>query len=283
MTSPGQLGQASEDSNELPQEAHEPPQDTRQRPTGRFSVPHHKAAWLRIALSLVVLAGVSAALIAVAVGGGSHQATAAGTSAATGGTSAAPGSIKASPVNQAPNSSGTSPAPGSIKASPVHQAPNSSKAAGKFPSAALVAESGGALSLPANLQSRVISWQSGPGGTRLAAVTRLFGDALQAGGIRQYVEMKYSCTQLAHSVSTAEAGPQIPVAAMQTAYGQALAELAKGAGDCQAAISVRSDGEDQQAVVTATLFGQSKSELAAGARDIFRSTAEIEIASRQHH
>jgi len=283
MTSPGQLGQASEDGNELPQEAHEPPQDTRQRPTGRFSVPHHKAAWLRIALSLVVLAGVSAALIAVAVGGGSHQATAAGTSAATGGTSAAPGSIKASPVNQAPNSSGTSPAPGGIKASPVHQAPNSSKAAGKFPSAALVAESGGALSLPANLQSRVISWQSGPGGTRLAAVTRLFGDALQAGGIRQYVEMKYSCTQLARSVSAAEAGPQIPVAAMQTAYGQALAELAKGAGDCQAAISVRSDGEDQQAVVTATLFGQSKSELAAGARDIFRSTAEIEIASRQHH
>ena len=123
MTSPGQLGQASEDGNELPQEAHEPPQDTRQRPTGRFSVPHHKAAWLRIALSLVVLAGVSAALIAVAVGGGSHQATAAGTSAATGGTSAAPGSIKASPVNQAPNSSGTSPAPGSIKASPVNQAP----------------------------------------------------------------------------------------------------------------------------------------------------------------
>jgi hypothetical protein len=264
MTSPGQLGQASKDSNELPQEAHEPPQDTRQRPTGRFSVPRHKTPWLGIALSLVALAGVSAALIAVAVGSGSHQATSARTSAATGGTSAAPSSIKASPVNQAPNSS-------------------SSSAEGKFPSAAQVAESGGALSLPANMQSRVISWQSGPGGTRLAAVTRLFGDALQAGGIRQYVDMRIACTQLAHSVSTAEAGPQIPVAAMQTVYGQALAELAKGAGDCQAAIFVRSDGEDQQAVVMATLFGQSKSELAAGARDIFRSTAEIEIASRQQH
>ena len=226
-------------------------------------MPRHKTAWLGIALALVALAGVSAALIAVAIGGGSHQATSAGTSAATGGTSAAPSSIKASPVSQAPNSS--------------------SKADGKFPSAAQVAESGGALSLPANMQSRVISWQSGPGGTRLAAVTRLFGDALQAGGIRQYAEMKYLCAQLAHSVSTAEAGPQIPVAAMQTVYGQALAELAKGAGDCQAAISVRSDGEDQQAAVTATLFGQSRSELAAGARGIFRSTAEIEIASRQHH
>ena len=103
MTSPGRLDQAPEDSNELPQEAHEPPQDAGQRPTGRFSVPRHKTAWLGIALSLVAVAGVSAALIAVAVGGGSHQATSAGTPAATGGTSAAPGSIKASPVNQAPN------------------------------------------------------------------------------------------------------------------------------------------------------------------------------------
>jgi hypothetical protein len=257
MTSPGRLGQVSEDSNELPQEAHEPPQDTRLRPTGRFSMPRRKAAWLGIGLGLVALAGVSAALIAVAVGAGSHQAT----SAATGGTSTAPSSSKVSPVSQA----------------------GSSKADGKVPSAAQVAENGGALRLPANMQSRVISWQSGPGGTRLAAVTRLFGDALQAGGIRQYTEMKEFCTQLADSVSTAEAGPQIPVAAMQTVYGQALAELAKGAGDCQAAISVRSDGEDQQAAVTATLLGRSKSELAAGARGIFRSTAEIEIASRQHH
>jgi hypothetical protein len=263
MTSPGRLGQASEDSNELPWEAHEPLRHTRQRPTGRFSVPRHKRAWLGITLSLIALAGVSAALIAV-VGGGSHQATSAGTSAATGGTSAAPSSSKASPVNQDPIS-------------------GSSKAKVKLPSAAQVAESGGALSLPADMQSRVISWQSGPGGTHLTAVTRLFGDALQAGGMRQYAEMKYLCTQLTHSVSTAEAGPQIPVAAMQTVYGQALAELAKGAEDCQAAISVRSDGEDQQTAVTATLFGQSKSELAAGAKDIFRSTAEIEIASRQHH
>jgi hypothetical protein len=259
MTSPSQLGQASEDSNEPPQRARQGPRHTRRGP-GRFSLPRNKRTWLGIALSLVALAGVSAALIAVAVDSGSHQATSTGTSAATGATSTAPSS----------------------KASPVNQAPNGSKADGKFPSAAQVAESGGALSLPANMRSRAISWQSGPGGTRLAAVTRLFGDALQAGGIRQYAMMQSSCTQLANSVSTAEAGPQIPVAAMQTVYGRALAELAKGAGDCQAAISVRSDGEDAQAAVNATVLKQAKSELAAGARDIFRSTAEIEIASRQH-
>jgi hypothetical protein len=255
MTSPGQLGQATEDSDELPQEAHEPQRHTRRRPTSRFSLPRHKRAWLGITLSLIALAGVSAALIAV-VGGGSHQAT-------SGGTSAAPGSIKASPVNRAPNSS--------------------SKAKTKVPSAAQVAESGGALSLPADMQSRVIAWQFGPGGTHLAAVTRLFGDALQAGGIHEYAQMKNLCTQLAQSVSTAEAGPQIPVAAMQAVYGQALAELAKGAEDCRAAISVVPEGEEQTVAVKAALFQQSKAELAVGAEDIFRSTAEIEIASRQYH
>jgi len=273
MTSTGQLGQASEDSNELPKEAHELPQDARRRPVGRFSVPRNKRAWLGITLSLIALAGASTALVAV-VGGGSHQATSGGTSAATGGTSVASGN-KANPVNQAPNSNSSS--------NNNNNNNNNNKAKVKLPSAAQVAESGGALSLPANMRSRVISWQSGPGGTHLAAVTRLFGDALQAGGMRQYAEMKSACTQLAHSVSTAEAGPQIPVAAMQTVYRQALVELAKGAQDCQAAISLKSDGEDQHVGLNATLLRQSKSELAAGARDIFRSTALIEIASRQHH
>jgi hypothetical protein len=261
MTSPGQLGQGSENSSELPGQTHESPPHTRHRRTGRFSWPRHKRAWLGITLSLIALAGVSAALIAV-VGGGSHQATSGSTSAASGATSAAPGSIKASPVNKAPNST--------------------SKAKVKLPTAAQVAESGGALSLPADMQSRVIAWQSGPGGTHLAAVTRLFGDALQARGARQYVNMRTACNQLVHSVSTAEAGPQIPVTAMQTVYGQALTELAKGAADCQAAITLKPGDESLQTKVNATTLGQSTSELAAGARDIFRSTALIEIASRQY-
>jgi hypothetical protein len=219
---------------------------------------------------LIALAGVSAALIAVAISGGSHQATSGGTSAATGGTSAAPGSIKASPVNQAPNSSGGGSS-------------SSSKATSKVPSAAQVAESGGALSLPATMQSRAIAWQSGSGGTHLAAVTRLFGDALQARGARQYLVMRSACAQLAHSVSTAEAGPHIPVAVMQTVYEKALAELAKGAADCQAAIAVKPGDESPETKVNAATLQRSTSELAAGARDIFRSTALIEIASRQSH
>jgi hypothetical protein len=255
MTSPGQLGQASEDSSELSQKAYESPRRTRRRRTSRFSLPRHKRAWLGITLSLVALAGVSAALIAI-VGGGSHQAT-------SGGTSAGSGSIDASPVNQVPNSS--------------------SKTKSKVPSAAQVAESGGALSLPTNMQSRVIAWQLGPGGTHLTAVTRLFGDALQAGGLRQYVNMRNACAQLANSVSAAEAGPQIPVAAMQTVYGQALTELSRGAANCHAAIIVSPGDEQVQTNVRTALLRQAKSELGAGAKAIFRSTALIEIVSRQHH
>lgn len=264
MTGPGQLDQASEDSSEPTQEAHEPSRDTQQQPEGRFSRLRNQSARIGLTLSLVALAGVSAALIAVAVGGGTHQATSGGTSAATGAASAAPGSIKADQVSQASH--------------------NSSKAKGKVPSAAQVAESGGALSLSANMHSRVITWQFGPGGTRLAAVSSLFGTALQQRGIREYPEMKNTCTQLAQSVPTAQAGPPIPVAAMQVLYRKALAELAKGAADCQAAITSKPNGDESLEVhVDASLLDQSVSELAAGARDIFRSTAEIEIASRQSH
>ena len=263
MTSPDQLGQASDDSNQPLREAHESPRHTRRRPAGRFPLPLNKGTWFWIMVSLIALAGV-----AMAVGGGSLKASSGGTSAATtsGGTSAAT------------TSGGTSAATGAAPA-----VTGGSKAKGKVASAAQVAESGGALSLPANVQSRVIAWQDGPGGEHLAAVTRLFGDALQAAGARQYSQMRSACTQLTHSVSTAGAGPQIPVAAMQSLYGNALAELAKGAADCQAAITIAGEGEDLGTKVNATVRQQAESELAAGARDIFRSTAEIEIASRQSH
>jgi len=261
MTDPGELDQPAEDSSEPTQEAHELSEDTRQQTAGRYTLPRSKRAWLGIALSLMALAGVSAALIAMAVGGGTHQGSSGGASAATGGASAGPGTIKAPQVNQAPSSS---------------------KVKAKAPSAAQVAESGGALSLPTSKHSRVVTWQFGPGGSHLAAVSSQFGTALQERGLRQFSQMKSTCTQLAHSVSTAQAGPPIPVAAMQTLYQNALAELAKGAADCQAAITVHSDGDESQEVhVGASLLQQSVSELAAGAKDIFRSTAEIEIASRQ--
>src|SRR5258708_28267381 len=68
MTSPDQPGQPS-------QETHEPSQDTLRQPAGRFSLRRGNSAWLGITLSLIALVAVSAALIALATGGGTHQAT----------------------------------------------------------------------------------------------------------------------------------------------------------------------------------------------------------------
>ncbi len=265
MTSPDQPGQPSEDTNESSEEATEPSQDTQQSP-GRFALSRDKSRWLWITLPVIAVAGLSVALINVAIGAGTHQAT-------SGGPSVLPG---------APPVTTTSTSGSSSKAG---QVPNgTSTAAGSAPSAAQLAESGGALTLPTSMKSRVAKWQSGYGGTDLAAVSRLFGDALQAAGIRQYSAMKYACSQLAASVPTAKAGPQIPDAAMQMLYAKALVELAKGAADCQAAITSKPNGDESiETHVDATVLHLSVSELAAGARDIFRSTAEIEIVSRQHH
>src|SRR5258706_13712035 len=131
MTSPDQPGQPS-------RETHEPSQDSRQQPAGRFSLPRGKSAWLGITLSLIVLVAVSVALIAMATGGGTHQAT----SSASGGPSTAAGA-----------------APGSIKAG---QAPSGiSKAKGNVPPAAQGAERGGALSLPTPMQNPAFTWHSG--------------------------------------------------------------------------------------------------------------------------
>jgi hypothetical protein len=266
MTDPGQLDQTAEGSSEPTQGAHEPSQDIQQQPTARFSLPRSRSAWIGIALSLVALAGVTAALIAVATGGGTHQAN----SAATGGPSAA--------TDTAPGSGVSGTAPGSKASSGV------SKAQGKVTSAAQLAESGGAISLPTSMKSSVVIWQSGRGGTDLAAVSSRAGNALQAAGIRQYSAMRYSCAQLAGGVSTAQAGPPIPVATMQSLYAKALAELAKGAADCRSAISSTPDGDETvETAVNAKILHQSMSELAVGVNDLFRSTAEIDIASRQHH
>ncbi len=221
-----------------------PPGDTRQL-TGRSSRARHKGRW--IWLSVIALLGLSAALI-YAGAGGTHQAASSGSSAGSGAAAGAPGSTRGTAV-----------------------------------SAAGLAAKAGALNLPKDMQRQAVSWHSGPGGTRLAAVSNWLGTALQAGGVRQYSSMRHACTQLAGSVATAKAGPPIPDAAMQDVYAEALSQLASGAAACQSAISLRSDSESVEVHLDTSLLRQSISELSAGATGVFRSTAEIEIISRQHH
>jgi len=215
----------------------------------------YKRGLFAITLSVVVLAGLSVALIEVA-SGGTHQPTSSGAPAAS-------GAASGTNLGQAPTGSRTG------KSSAI--------------SAVKLAEKGGALSLPKSMRSRVASWQAGLGGKDLAAVSRDFGDALQAAGIRQYTQMKNACIQLAGSVTTAQGGPQIPDAAMQNLYAKALADLAKGAADCRAAVTSKPSGDETvETHINGTMLRLSLSELGAGARNVFRSTAEIEILARNH-
>jgi hypothetical protein len=253
MSSQDQPGQPPEDGPE-------PSEDTQLQLAGRFSLYRNKSGWLRITLSAIAVVGLSAALIAVGFGGGTHQ-----------GASSGPRLVQGTGLGTPSGKDGRI----SI---------GTGAANGEVISAAKAAENGGALSLPKSTQSSVVKWLSGPGGTDLAAVSNRLGDALQAAGIGQYASMKNACIQLAGSVTIAQAGPQIPVVAMQKLYAKALMELAKGSADCRIAISTKPDGEESvDAHVDARTVRLSISELGAGARDVFRSTAEIEIASRQRH
>lgn len=252
MSSQDQPGQPPEDGPE-------PSEDTQPQLSGRFSLYRNKSGWLRITLSAIAVVGLSAALIAVGFGGGTHGASS--------GRRLVQGTALGTPSGKDGRISiGT----GAVN--------------GKVISAAKAAENGGALSVPKSMQSSVVKWLSGPGGTDLAAVSNSMGDALQAAGIGQYASMKNACIQLAGSVTIAQAGPHIPVVAMQKLYAKALMELAKGSADCRIAISAKPDGEESvDAHVDARMVRLSISELGVGARDVFRSTAEIEIASRQRH
>jgi hypothetical protein len=259
MTSPDQPVPRSQDDHEVTEGAHEPSAGAQHPAT---ESPHRPppGGWLRVVLPVIAFAGLSAVLIAVLIGTGTHQTTPSGPSAG--------------------------PAPGTTTsggAAATNAPTGVTKAKGNVISATKLAEGGGALRLPPGKQRPARNWQAGVGGKDLAAVSGWFGDALQARGIRQYAVMRSACAQLAGSAATAEAGPKIPDPAMQTLYARALAELAKGAADCGTAIILKPSGDETVDIrVNTALLKVSVSELAAGARDIFRATAEIEIVSRQH-
>lgn len=261
---------SEEHQGQSPQDSHDPPENTRQLTDGSTR-SGYKSARLWIVLSVVLIAAVVGTVISIATGG-SHK-IAANESAASASSQGASG-VKSA------GTSGTGTSGKSGATAPK----GTSTTKGKVVSADQLAREGGALDLPANMQDRVVSWQSGPGGRDLTAVSSRLGQALQASGIRQYTSMKNACAQLASSVTSAKAGPEIPGSAMQQVYAKALTELANGAADCQKAISVSVTGDEttQAHLDTATLH-RASSEISAGATDVFRATAEIQIAARQHH
>lgn len=259
MTNPDQQGQSPDYYQPYQDAPQRTDRSSRSRGSNGSPRPRHKRARLWIGLAVVVLIGLGGALITLTTSG-TNQTAANGSS----------GSVTSAGTVNPTGASSTVPK-------------GTSKTKGKVISAAKLAQNGGALHLPADDQAQVASWQAGVGGRDLTAVSSQLGNALQAAGVRQYASMRYACTQLAANVAKAEAGPPIPDAAMQTLYAKALGELAKGAAGCQAAISAKQNGDESvQTHVDTTRLNRSISELSAGSTNLFRSTAEIEIASRQH-
>ena len=225
---------------------------------------------LMILLPVLVLAGISAALVYIFISGGSHAAGSRASSAAGAAAAAA----------EATSSAGPSPA---VTHSPSPAVTHSlSRASATEPkNAAALAASGGAMTVQPAHSAQAAKWAAGTGGTGLTAVSTQLGAVTQAAGMRQYANMKAACAKLAAGVKAAQAGPSIPQASMQARYATGLTDLAKGAADCQAAISEQTDGDEY--VIThenSTLLSQSKSAFVAGAKALFEGTSEIQILGR---
>lgn len=198
-----------------------------------------------IVSSLVALSGLTAVLVNVFVV-----------------SSAPPASDNRRPAaNAKPNPDATEPVP-------VFHVP--------APVVRVVLPNTGAIPLPSGAKPAAAAWISGRGGALLTAVTSQAGDVAQASGLKQYVQMKQACVTLAASVSSAQSGPPIPVADMESQYQKALSELAKAAAACQAAISEEPDGDEYVSTTENSAdLSASALALAAGSRDLYQATGQI--------
>jgi hypothetical protein len=254
-----------------PDEPLAPPEDSQPEAAPEASGPLRRY-WLWFALAAAVaVAGIIAAIIP-----GTGTGTGAGTAAGAG---AGAGTATAGASNGDGTGAGSAGASGAAAASSASASPGATgtaQAAGPAPAAVT------SLShLPPKLADSLVRWDSGRGGTALAAVTGDLGAATQSAAFKNYSPMKTACTNLAPAVASAKAGPPIPDAAMQRRYSAALASLASAAADCEAAISVHSYGEGAQTRENPAVLHRSLSELATGARQLYLATGELN--NLKHH
>jgi hypothetical protein len=133
-----------------------------------------------------------------------------------------------------------------------------------------------ALRWPPRLRHKMVRWAHGPGGAALTSLTTELGQAMQAGGMKLYPQMRQVCVSLAGSVAAARAAPPIPDAAMQRVYARTLVGIARAAATCRRAISSHPSGdEDTETHVNQALLKRSRLRFAAMSARLYRATAEI--------
>ena len=220
-----------------------------------LSLRRHRWVGFTLCAALALL-GVSAVIFLTGGSAGTHTGTSSGTrtTKATGTSTGVPG--------------------------PVAAATHASRAA--TPKQAHNARVAVHANTAAVLPQGVAAWDAGYGGAAQAAVSKQLGNVLMSYGFHQLPSMKQACGMLTAAVTRAAANAPIPDAAMQMSYQRALAELAKGAADCQAGISTRLQGvEDVVVHEDAPAVNQAMSVLAAGAKDLYQATAKIESTNRR--
>lgn len=224
---------------------------TRQ-PRPRRGKPRLRRLRRRRASAVTVVAVLGIPALAFAAWSGFGQTATAGTRSAASATSA---SASGAPATGAPASSAPATAVSPLAVGPVALKPAS--------------------------PSQVAAWKAGPGGATLAAVTAQVGTVLMTHDGRQFVQMKRECISLAADVTAAGAQPAIPDPAMQNLYSKALASLAAGAANCQAAVSSHQEGDEDLVTKTnSSLLATAMSQLTVGTRDLYVATYSIKGLKR---
>jgi hypothetical protein len=138
-----------------------------------------------------------------------------------------------------------------------------------------------ALRYPPALKRQIVHWAAGRGGVVWWAVTTQLGNLTQTAGARLYPQLRLECASLASSAQAAMEAPPIPDEAMQRMYAKVLAALSATATGCRNAISVSTEGdEDQRIGLNKSLLNHSLAQFATESRELYTATAEIRTLRR---
>lgn len=157
----------------------------------------------------------------------------------TGDTVSAPSTAVATP---APSTAAATPARSTTAAAPAHGTP--------------AAQSSSAA-------ARVVAWEHGPAGAKLADLKTNLSDTSRAVSSGNATSAERACSRLGAATTGARAAPSIPDPAAQRLYARALDQFSQAAAECQAGASAKD----------MTMFTQVGTALRIANQDLATATA----------